>query len=175
MGKGVRLAKPCLAAHERSVVCNVEAVAARRAAPALTGAPPPPSSAEMKRKLAAGVTLIVDRYAYSGVAFSAAKEGLDMHWCTQPDVGLPRPDAVLFLDLAVEESMKRGAFGEERYEKEEMQRKVRDNFLAMKEDDWHVVDATMTMDGVHEAVYAVAQAVIGRAADAGPVGELWKR
>jgi len=33
----------------------------------------------------------VDRYAFSGVAFSAAKDGLSLEWCKQPDRGLPRP------------------------------------------------------------------------------------
>ena len=33
-----------------------------------------PCRPEMKRKLADGITLVVDRYAYSGVAFTAAKE-----------------------------------------------------------------------------------------------------
>ena len=30
------------------------------------------------------------RYAFSGVAFSAAKPGLSLNWCKRPDVGLPR-------------------------------------------------------------------------------------
>ena len=34
----------------------------------------------MEAALFEGVTLIVDRYSYSGVAFSAAK-GLDVEWC----------------------------------------------------------------------------------------------
>jgi len=34
----------------------------------------------MESKLLDGTTLIVDRYSYSGVAFSAAK-GLDIEWC----------------------------------------------------------------------------------------------
>jgi dTMP kinase len=34
----------------------------------------------MEAKLRAGTTLVVDRYSYSGVAFSAAK-GLDLDWC----------------------------------------------------------------------------------------------
>lgn len=34
----------------------------------------------METKLKAGTTLIVDRYSYSGVAFSSAK-GLDTGWC----------------------------------------------------------------------------------------------
>ena len=61
------------------------------------------------------------RYAYSGVAFSAAKDGLSLDWCRQPDRGLPRPDVVYFLDVSPEEAAKRGGFGEERYEKAEFQ------------------------------------------------------
>lgn len=34
----------------------------------------------MELKLKSGTTLIVDRYSYSGVAFSSAK-GLDIEWC----------------------------------------------------------------------------------------------
>ncbi|KAJ4787040.1 Thymidylate kinase [Rhynchospora pubera] len=34
----------------------------------------------MEMKLKSGTTLIVDRYSYSGVAFSAAK-GLNLQWC----------------------------------------------------------------------------------------------
>jgi len=49
----------------------------------------------------------MDRYAYSGVAFSAAK-GLSLQWCKNPDEGLPAPDLVIFMDLDVEESKKRG-------------------------------------------------------------------
>lgn len=34
----------------------------------------------MEAKLGSGTTLIVDRYSFSGVAFSSAK-GLDIEWC----------------------------------------------------------------------------------------------
>lgn len=34
----------------------------------------------MENKLRNGTTLVVDRYSYSGVSFSAAK-GLDIEWC----------------------------------------------------------------------------------------------
>ena len=68
------------------------------------------------------------RYAYSGVAFSAAKPGLSLNWCKQPDVGLPRstlhkyllvipchrPDLVVFMDVTEEVAKQRGGFGEER-------------------------------------------------------------
>ena len=55
---------------------------------------------EIKSSLEAGVTVIIDRYAYSGAAFSAAKPGLNLSWCKKPDVGLPRPDLVCFLDVS---------------------------------------------------------------------------
>lgn len=82
----------------------------------------------MESKLQSGITLIVDRYAYSGVAFSAAK-GLDIEWCKvktlfvycqyevhffccvsqntdvivqAPDMGLLAPDLVLYLDISPE-------------------------------------------------------------------------
>lgn len=40
-------------------------------------------SSLMEQKLREGITLVVDRYSYSGVAFTAAKEkpGLDLEWC----------------------------------------------------------------------------------------------
>ncbi|KAJ3090776.1 hypothetical protein HK102_002735 [Quaeritorhiza haematococci] len=91
----------------------------------------------MKQALLSGVTLIVDRYAYSGVAFSAAK-GLDLNWCKSPDVGLLKPDVVVFLDLDPKEAAQRSDYGEERYEKVEFQTKVRENFWALNDGSWTV-------------------------------------
>lgn len=56
----------------------------------------------------------------------------DVAWCAQPENGLPEPDVVIFLDLPIEKAMLRGKFGEERYEKEEFQRKVYENFMCLK-------------------------------------------
>ena len=75
----------------------------------------------MKQALANGTHVIVDRYAFSGVAFSAAKPGINFDWCRQPDRGLPRPDLVCLLDVSGEEAKKRGGYGDERYEREEFQ------------------------------------------------------
>ena len=43
------------------------------------------------KALDAGQHVLIDRYAYSGVAFSAAKAGMDLDWCRGPDRGLPKP------------------------------------------------------------------------------------
>ncbi|GMQ10003.1 hypothetical protein CsSME_00053182 [Camellia sinensis var. sinensis] len=55
----------------------------------------------MENKLRSGTTLIVDRYSFSGVAFSSAK-GLDIEWCKAPEMGLLAPDLVLYLDIPPE-------------------------------------------------------------------------
>lgn len=51
---------------------------------------------DIEAKLNSGCNLICDRYAYSGVAFSAAK-GLDLEWCKSCDGGLPAPDVIIYL------------------------------------------------------------------------------
>lgn len=114
-------------------------------------------SAHMRQRLAEGVTLVVDRYTFSGQVFTFAKGGIDMDWCRAPDLGLPEPDLVMFLDLPVEQSKLRGSFGEERYEKEAMQRRVREAFLDLAKANergvWRVVDASESMDQVERAIW----------------------
>ena len=57
------------------------------------------------KTLESGVSIVCDRYAYSGVAFSSAK-GMDLDWCKACDRGLPAPDCVLYLDMPVENAAK---------------------------------------------------------------------
>lgn len=45
---------------------------------------------------------------------------------------------IIFLDISVEDAMKRGEFGQERYEKKDIQERVRELFHEMKEDNWKV-------------------------------------
>ena len=61
--------------------------------------------------IASGRTIVCDRYAHSGVAFSSAKDANDpltVEWCKSPDKGLPAPDAIIFLTLSQDEAEKRG-------------------------------------------------------------------
>lgn len=105
---------------------------------------------QMENDLKAGTTIIVDRYSYSGIAYSAAK-GLDFEWCKSPEKGLLRPDLVVYLTLTDEVMAKRGGFGEERYESSEMQKKVKKMFEKMIDAPlWQVVDADKTEDNLSE-------------------------
>jgi dTMP kinase len=136
--------------------------------------------------LRAGVHVVVDRYAHSGVAFSSAKPAagppplgaLELEWCRAPDAGLPMPDVVLFMDIPLEKAAARGGFGGERYETPEMQRTVRQRFDALRDEvealapaapppcEWVVVDAAGTIEDIHEELLARATRMI--AADAAP-------
>lgn len=106
------------------------------------------SASTIERLISSGTSVVIDRYYYSGCVYTAAKgvPGLDLAWCRQPEVGLPRPDLCLFLDVSAEDAARRGGFGTERYEKQEMQDRVRQLFGEMRKhdderDDIVVVDA----------------------------------
>ena len=130
----------------------------------------------MEAKLESGTTLVVDRYSYSGVAFTAAKgvPGLDLEWCKAPERGLPRPDCVLYLDVPVDQAEKRGGFGEERYETTELQKNVRANFEALTEDWWTTVDATGSVEEVAAICERVAKDAVDRCRGGAAFARLWQ-
>lgn len=124
--------------------------------------------ATIKETIASGITVIVDRYYYSGCVYSAAKDipGLDLEWARWPEVGLPNPDVCIFLDLTEAEAQKRGGYGEERYETIEMQRKVRRLFEQMRRDEkdrFRVIDATASQDQVARNVLDIVLQELDRA------------
>lgn len=142
------------------------------------------------------MTVIADRYAFSGIAFSASKvvDGpnsrevpkLPFEWCRAPDVGLPAPDAVLFLDIAPEQARLRGGYGEERYEKEEMQARVRKAFKRLGEETkgeassegatsgtlWDIIDAGQGKEIVADLMWTSIERLV-RDGLTVPVGKLW--
>ncbi|ODO07545.1 thymidylate kinase [Cryptococcus wingfieldii CBS 7118] len=132
----------------------------------------------IKRDLAAGITVIADRYAFSGIAFSAAK-GLPFDFCLHPDTALPLPDLTLYLTLPPASAAQRSAFGTERYETVEIQQAVREQFKLVQEqvvqrhgeERWVEVNAEGTIEEVGEKIgVLVAGVAAGREGD---VGQLW--
>jgi dTMP kinase len=122
----------------------------------------------IKQHIAAGTTVVVDRYYYSGCVYSAAKQNpsMDLKWCRHPEVGLPRPDLCVFLDIKAEDAAKRGGFGTERYEKQEMQDRVRDLFGELRKhedeaEDIVVVAAGGSVEEVEKAIHDVVQKRLG--------------
>ena len=70
-----------------------------------------------------GVDVVIDRYSYSGIAYSVAS-GLDTDWCKSHEKDLPIPDIVFFLDIDPWKASQRFGYGKERFEKLEFQKNV---------------------------------------------------
>lgn len=112
--------------------------------------------------------MIIDRYYYSGCVYSAAKQNptLSLAWSRHPEVGLPRPDLCLFLDISAEDAAKRGGFGTEKYEKKELQDRVRELFQVMmqsqEKDDFVRIDAGKSMETVQQDIREEVKRTINR-------------
>ncbi|KAK0497470.1 thymidylate kinase-domain-containing protein [Armillaria luteobubalina] len=123
--------------------------------------------------LESGTTVLCDRYAFSGIAFSASK-GLPYEWCRSPDIGLPAPDLVLFLDITPEKARERGGYGNERYEEEEMQRRVREQYKRIESENvvqWTTIDAGREREEVAADIWAHVKPLVDRIDHA--VAKLW--
>ncbi|KAF2626602.1 thymidylate kinase [Macroventuria anomochaeta] len=113
-----------------------------------------------------GTTVIIDRYYYSGIVYSAAKQNpsMTLEWCRHPDVGLPRPDIVVFLHISPEDAAKRGGYGTERYEQKAMQDRVRELFKEVRQSkeggDFNVIDAGGSVEEVQESIYDLAKGLL---------------
>ncbi|PVV05320.1 hypothetical protein BB560_000166 [Smittium megazygosporum] len=122
----------------------------------------------MRKLLDSGVDLVVDRYIYSGIAFSCAK-GMDFDWCKAPDVGLIAPDLVVFLNVNIEESTAREGFGSERYETRQFQSLVLKQFqklekmavpqssnhsldVVSQQPLWITINASQSIDSISKSV-----------------------
>lgn len=135
-------------------------------------------SASITAKLESGCTLVCDRYAHSGAAYSIAKL-LDEDWCKACDSGLPAPDCIIYLDIAPQDAAGRGDYGGERYEKIGFQKEVRGAFMDLMADDaqadvpipWHIVNAMESVEAVQAQIAAIAEAVVASVQDT-PVQKL---
>lgn len=125
----------------------------------------------MEADLKAGHTLVVDRYSFSGVAFTHAKANLNpaltLSWCIAPDVGLLTPDLVLFLNVSPQVAQARGGFGQERYETSDMQARVRQAFDLVRQKasqsvSWVQIDADQTVEQVQSQIASQVQQVISK-------------
>lgn len=170
-------------------------------------------SETMIEELKAGTNIICDRYAFSGIAFSAAKslpsssstpvEGitttptpsdsttlptstLTYEWCRAPDTSLPAPDLVLFLDVTPEVQAARGGYGQERYEKADLQRRVREVFRRIAGEfqvsesidspvvRWHEIDAGRSRQDVSNDIWTAVYSLVEKGSINKPIGRLWE-
>lgn len=116
---------------------------------------------EIVTTLEAGTHILLDRYCFSGVAYSVGAENLKYNWCIAADEGIVSPDLVIYLDNPTSSSARRSNFGEERYEdisKLERVRSVYEKFYDLPY--WHNFDATLPIEELSDMIYDVAISVI---------------
>lgn len=125
-----------------------------------------------------GITVIVDRYSYSGAVYSAAKgiPGLSLEWAWQPEAGLLRPDLLLFLSISLEETVRRGGYGQELYETDTIQDKVSQLFetlLSMNHGHKiHTIEAGASVEAVAHRVLSHTLAHLTPKTSLDPLGKL---
>jgi dTMP kinase len=72
---------------------------------------------------------------------------------------------VIFLSLSSQTSALRGGYGQERYEKEEMQRNVHEVFTQLQHDprdvdDWRVIDAGGDIEQVSARLWNILEPIL---------------
>jgi len=110
---------------------------------------------DIDRWLREGKVVVADRYIPSGIVYGLAND-LGYNWVTVLEEGLPKPDLVIVIDVAVDSSFRRND-GEARdvYEKNRVfLEKVRRIYLELaRKLGWVVVDGDAPIEHVHEEVW----------------------
>jgi len=133
------------------------------------------SMQSFNQELESGNCIVCDRYAFSGVAYSASK-GLDFTWCQTPDCGLLSPDCIFYLHVSEQVGASRANFGDERYENVDMQTHVRKEFQrpALRECvEWRDVNGARPIEEVHAEILATVRVIQENAPE--PVPKLWSQ
>ncbi|RRT67220.1 hypothetical protein GW17_00007491 [Ensete ventricosum] len=144
-----------------------------------------------------GTSLIIDRYSYSGVAFSAAK-GLDVEWCKLSS-SIMRTTCAFFLYYCsafnvhhseicnlypMQKAAERGGYGTERYEKLEFQKKVAEHYRTLYDASWKVafisefypqiVDGDLPVETLEEQIRELALGCMLTCQKGKPLSILWQ-
>ena len=128
---------------------------------------------EILKSLHSGTTVVIDRYAGSGAAYTAAMTGRCLNWCKAPDSGLPSPDIVIFLNVSNETQCSRSNWGEERYENNEIQSHVASNYKKIMDKTWCMINADDDKSRIHSQILKKILGIIDQVKDL-PVGKLYE-
>ncbi|KAG7208268.1 hypothetical protein KM043_014513 [Ampulex compressa] len=109
-------------------------------------------SKDIVKALQAGTTIVVDRYAASGAAYTAANTGKCLEWCKEADRGLPCPDGVILLTVSEAFQRERSNWGQERFENRELQERVGHNFNKLKDETWETISGDQDPSTVHSQI-----------------------
>ena len=106
--------------------------------------------------------LIMNRYYHSNLVYGLAN-GMKEKWLDNLDVGLPKADLVILLDVTQKESFNRQKTKRDKFEKnEEFLRKISRIYkTTAKKKRWKIIDATKSKQEVHEEILKTFAKKIG--------------
>ncbi|MDH3488646.1 MAG: dTMP kinase [Nitrosopumilus sp.] len=97
--------------------------------------------------------LIMNRYYHSNMIYGLAN-GMKQKWLENLDVGLPKADLIILLDVTQKESFRRQKTNRDKFEKnEEFLRKISKIYrTTAKKKHWKIIDASKSKEKVHEEI-----------------------
>ncbi len=114
------------------------------------------SKSHIVNALNGNISILSDRYLFSGIAYSRAKGLEDACW-RSTELGLPSPDLVIFLDSAPESLLERAEYGNELHEAAEFQRNVRAHYFKLCDSTWKIVNACKSIPEVHLEIQQIVR------------------
>jgi dTMP kinase len=106
--------------------------------------------------------LIMNRYYHSNLIYGIAN-GMKQKWLENLDVGLPKADLVILLDVTQKESFRRQKTHRDKFEKnEEFLRKISKIYRTIaKKKRWKIIDASKPKQEVHEEILKTFSTKVG--------------
>ncbi len=106
--------------------------------------------------------LIMNRYYHSNLVYGMAN-GMKSKWLENLDIGLPKADLVILLDVTQKESFHRQKTHRDKFEKnEKFLRKISKIYRTVaQKKHWKIIDASKTKQEVHEEILKIFLKKIG--------------
>ena len=117
---------------------------------------------EIKKAQEKNSIIIMNRYRESNLVYGMAN-GLKLDWLENLDIGLPKSDLVIVLDVSQSESFSRKRSNRDRFEKNRaFSQQISKIYRKMaKQKRWKMVDATKSKQDVHENIMRIFGKKIG--------------
>ena len=117
---------------------------------------------DIKKAQQKNSVVIINRYRESNLVYGLLN-GLKTDWLENLDIGLPKSDLVIVLDVPQSESFTRKKVNRDKFEKnKDFSKKISKMYRKMaKKNKWKIVDATKSKHEVHEDIMKIFGKKIG--------------
>ena len=111
---------------------------------------------EIKKAQQRNSVIIMNRYRESNLVYGLVN-GLKLDWLENLDLGLPKSDLVIVLDVPQTESFSRKRSNRDRFEKnKDFSQNISRTYKNMaKKNKWKIIDATKSKQEVHQSIMKI--------------------